>query len=60
MKQIKENIEQMFSKFLAEGKATIRLKNPHFDLCISKANPNDLKRLLTAVKMANGGENLIG
>ena len=34
--QIKDNIQQIFGKFLNEGKATIRFKEPEQDLCISK------------------------
>lgn len=35
-KQLKENIEQFFTKFMDEGKATVRLKEPPVDICLSK------------------------
>ncbi|XP_010630906.1 leucine-rich repeat protein 1 isoform X2 [Fukomys damarensis] len=34
--QLKENIEQFFTKFVDEGKATVRLKEPPVDICLSK------------------------
>lgn len=34
--QIRDNIEQIFAKFINEGKATIRLKDPPQDLCLCK------------------------
>lgn len=34
--QLKENIEQFFTKFVEEGKATVRLKEPAVDVCLSK------------------------
>ena len=34
--QIKENLQQVFSKFLEKGKATIRFKEPPHDLFINK------------------------
>lgn len=34
--QIKDNVQQIFGKFLNEGKATIRFKEPEQDLCLSK------------------------
>ena len=34
--QVKENLQQVFSKFLEKGKATIRLKEPPHDLFIDK------------------------
>ncbi|XP_020030084.1 leucine-rich repeat protein 1 isoform X3 [Castor canadensis] len=36
--ELKENIEQFFTKFVDEGKATVRLKEPPVDICISKAS----------------------
>lgn len=35
--QIKDNVEQIFAKFINEGKATIRFKDPEQDLCLCKA-----------------------
>ncbi|XP_042533723.1 leucine-rich repeat protein 1 isoform X3 [Dipodomys spectabilis] len=34
--QLKENIEQFFTKFVDEGKATVRLKEPPVDIRLSK------------------------
>ncbi|XP_006872382.1 PREDICTED: leucine-rich repeat protein 1 isoform X2 [Chrysochloris asiatica] len=34
--ELKENIEQVFTKFVDEGKATVRLKEPPVDICLSK------------------------
>ncbi|XP_032962958.1 leucine-rich repeat protein 1 isoform X2 [Rhinolophus ferrumequinum] len=34
--ELKENIEQFFTKFVDEGKATVRLKTPPVDICLSK------------------------
>ncbi|XP_028363738.1 leucine-rich repeat protein 1 isoform X2 [Phyllostomus discolor] len=34
--ELKENIEQFFTKFVEEGKATVRLKEPPVDICLSK------------------------
>ena len=34
--QIKNNVAKIFSKFLQEGKATIKFKEPAHDLSISK------------------------
>uniref|UniRef100_A0A8D2B5K4 Leucine rich repeat protein 1 n=1 Tax=Sciurus vulgaris TaxID=55149 RepID=A0A8D2B5K4_SCIVU len=34
--ELKENIEQFFTKFADEGKATVRLKEPPVDICLSK------------------------
>ncbi|XP_072485581.1 leucine-rich repeat protein 1 isoform X5 [Notamacropus eugenii] len=34
--KLKENIEQFFTKFVEEGKATVRLKEPAVDVCLSK------------------------
>ncbi|XP_014647568.1 PREDICTED: leucine-rich repeat protein 1, partial [Ceratotherium simum simum] len=35
-KQLKENIEQFFTKFVDEGRATVRLKEPPVDIYLSK------------------------
>lgn len=34
--QLKDNIEKFFTKFVEEGKATVRLKEPAVDICLSK------------------------
>ncbi|XP_068948079.1 leucine-rich repeat protein 1 isoform X1 [Petaurus breviceps papuanus] len=53
--QLKENIEQFFTKFVEEGKATVRLKEPAVDVCLSKANSSNLKNFLSAVRLAHQG-----
>nr|XP_033809175.1 leucine-rich repeat protein 1 isoform X2 [Geotrypetes seraphini] len=50
---LKANIEQFFTKFVEEGKATIRLKEPAVDVCLSKASVNALKTFLSAAKLAH-------
>ncbi|GAB5572830.1 leucine-rich repeat protein 1 isoform X1 [Prionailurus iriomotensis] len=56
--QLKENIEQFFTKFMDEGKATVRLKEPPVDICLSKANSSSLKSFLSAVRLAHRGCNI--
>lgn len=34
--QLKDNIEKFFTWFVEEGKATVRLKEPAIDICLSK------------------------
>ena len=34
--QLKENIQQYFTRFVGEGKATLRLVEPPYDICLSK------------------------
>ncbi|CAI5764893.1 leucine-rich repeat protein 1 [Podarcis lilfordi] len=53
--QLRENIEQLFTKFVEEGKATVRLKEPAVDICLSKANVSHLKTFLSAMKLADRG-----
>ncbi|XP_061285772.1 leucine-rich repeat protein 1 isoform X1 [Bos javanicus] len=53
--ELKENIEQFFTKFVDEGKATVRLKEPPVDICLSKANSSSLKGFLSAVRLAHRG-----
>ncbi|XP_041070872.1 leucine-rich repeat protein 1 isoform X3 [Carcharodon carcharias] len=43
--KLKENIEQFFTKFVEEGKATIRLKEPAVDVCLSKVSYCKLARV---------------
>lgn len=56
--QIKDNILQVFTKFVNEGKATIRLKDPELDICISKADIIQLKSFLNILKQAVMGKEL--
>ncbi|KAM3856460.1 leucine-rich repeat protein 1 [Vipera latastei] len=53
--QLKENIDQLFTKFVDEGKATVRLKEPAVDICLSKANVSQLRTFLYALKSAHQG-----
>jgi len=51
--KVKENLQQVFSKFLEKGKATIRLKEPPHDLFINKADPSSLKTFLSILKLGD-------
>ncbi|XP_007537816.1 leucine-rich repeat protein 1 isoform X2 [Erinaceus europaeus] len=53
--QLKGNIEKFFTKFVDEGKATVRLKEPSVDICLSKASSSNLKNFLSAVRLAHKG-----
>ncbi|XP_019406723.1 PREDICTED: leucine-rich repeat protein 1 [Crocodylus porosus] len=53
--QLKANIEQFFTRFVEEGKATVRLKEPAVDVRLSKANASHLKNFLSAVRLAHRG-----
>ncbi|XP_067681160.1 leucine-rich repeat protein 1-like [Haliotis asinina] len=55
---VKNNVSQVFEKFVSEGKATIRFKEPEQDLCLSKADPLQLKSFLTLVRAGAQGQNL--
>ena len=44
------NVEQIFDKFVDEGKATIRLKVPARDLCIRNVDKIQLKAFVSMVK----------
>uniref|UniRef100_A0A8D2QVR8 Leucine rich repeat protein 1 n=1 Tax=Zosterops lateralis melanops TaxID=1220523 RepID=A0A8D2QVR8_ZOSLA len=34
--QVQQNVERLFTRFVEEGKATVRLREPAVDLCLSK------------------------
>ncbi|XP_066550348.1 leucine-rich repeat protein 1 [Amia ocellicauda] len=53
--KLKENIEQFFTRFVEDGKATVRLKEPAVDVCLSKADANNLKTFLSAARLAHRG-----
>ncbi|KAL5009047.1 hypothetical protein ScPMuIL_014628 [Solemya velum] len=55
---IKGNVEQVFVRFVDEGKATIRFKNPQQDICINKADPVQLKCFLSVLRQAVQGKEL--
>ncbi|XP_031990739.1 leucine-rich repeat protein 1 isoform X1 [Hylobates moloch] len=56
--ELRENIEQFFTRFVDEGKATVRLKEPPVDICLSKANSSSLKGFLSAMRLAHRGCNV--
>uniref|UniRef100_S4RJ70 Leucine rich repeat protein 1 n=1 Tax=Petromyzon marinus TaxID=7757 RepID=S4RJ70_PETMA len=56
--KLKGNIEQLFTKFVDEGKATVRLKEPPVDLCLSKASTVGLKGFLSALRLAHQDHNV--
>ena len=47
---VQENIERVFLKFSDQGKATLRFKNPPFDMCIKNADPLQLKTFLKVLQ----------
>ncbi|NWU34019.1 LLR1 protein, partial [Hylia prasina] len=53
--QVQQNVERLFTRFVEEGKATVRLREPAVDLCLSKANVINLKTFLSAVRLAHQG-----
>ncbi|XP_077477600.1 leucine-rich repeat protein 1 [Stigmatopora argus] len=53
--KLKDNIEKFFTWFVEEGKATVRLKEPAVDICLSKADANSLKNFLCAARLADRG-----
>ncbi|KAE8586528.1 hypothetical protein XENTR_v10021692 [Xenopus tropicalis] len=56
--KLENNIEQLFTRFLGEGKATLRLKEPAVDICLSKAEISSLKNFISAVGLANKGADI--
>ncbi|KAJ3613512.1 hypothetical protein NHX12_019760 [Muraenolepis orangiensis] len=56
--KLKDNIEKFFTWFVEEGKATVRLKEPAVDICLSKADANSLKSFLSAARLADRGSDL--
>ncbi|XP_060083868.1 leucine-rich repeat protein 1-like, partial [Ylistrum balloti] len=55
---IKDNIEQVFARFVSEGKATIRVKDPPQDISISKADSLQLKNFLSVLRLGAQGKSL--
>ncbi|KAK0090968.1 hypothetical protein PV326_003945 [Microctonus aethiopoides] len=49
--KVKNNIENVFTKFVSDGKSTIRLKEPAIDLTIKCNNPIELKSFLHILKL---------
>ena len=56
--RVKDNVVCIFGRYIHEGKATIQLKDPPINICVSHAQPSELKILLMAVKLANKGDSL--
>ncbi|KAF6721851.1 Leucine-rich repeat protein 1 [Oryzias melastigma] len=53
--KLKNNIEKFHTWFVEKGKATVRLKEPAVDICLSKADANSLKNFLSAARLADKG-----
>ncbi|XP_042611553.1 LOW QUALITY PROTEIN: leucine-rich repeat protein 1-like [Cyprinus carpio] len=53
--KLQQNIEKFFTRFVEEGKATVRLKEPAIDICLSKADISSLKSFLSAARLAHRG-----
>ncbi|KAK3604597.1 hypothetical protein CHS0354_027451 [Potamilus streckersoni] len=53
---IKDNVEQIFAKYVNEGRATIRFREPDQDICISKADSLQLKNFLSVLRLAMQGK----
>ncbi|KAF6034428.1 LRR1 [Bugula neritina] len=49
--KIHENIEAIHCKFINEGKASIRVKQPAMDIMISKAESSQLKKFVQLIKI---------
>lgn len=52
------NVERLFTNFVDEGKATIRIREPMHDLIISKADVAELRQFLTLLRRVMRGEKL--
>ncbi|OWF38646.1 leucine-rich repeat protein 1-like [Mizuhopecten yessoensis] len=55
---INDNIEQIFARFVSEGKATIRVREPPQDISISKADSLQLKNFLSVLRLGAQGKSL--
>ena len=53
--RITNNVEQIFGKFVAQGKLTVRFKQPPHDLCFN-GETKQMERILTVLK---GGDSRI-
>ncbi|XP_053553643.1 leucine-rich repeat protein 1 [Bombina bombina] len=53
--KLQENVEQLFTRFIDDGKATIRLKEPAVDICLSKVEANSLKNFISIVRLSDRG-----
>ncbi len=50
------NVERVFSRFSSEGKATIRMRSPPHDICVTKADPVALKAFLAIMAKVVQGD----
>uniref|UniRef100_T1IPT6 PIF1/LRR1 pleckstrin homology domain-containing protein n=1 Tax=Strigamia maritima TaxID=126957 RepID=T1IPT6_STRMM len=57
---VKNNVDKVFSKFVVEGKCTVRFKDPPLDVSIKKADPLQLKILLNLLKHCHANEDFGG
>ncbi|XP_071413262.1 leucine-rich repeat protein 1 isoform X2 [Pithys albifrons albifrons] len=53
--EVQHNVERLFTRFVEQGKATVRLREPAVDLRLSKANVSNLKTFLSALRLAHQG-----
>uniref|UniRef100_A0A8C3C239 PIF1/LRR1 pleckstrin homology domain-containing protein n=1 Tax=Cairina moschata TaxID=8855 RepID=A0A8C3C239_CAIMO len=44
--KVQENVERCFTRFVEEGKATLRLREPAVDICLSKVGAGRARTLL--------------
>ncbi|CAH1791746.1 unnamed protein product [Owenia fusiformis] len=56
--KLRDNVEQIFGRFVAEGKATIRIKEPAHDIILKKADSIQLKSFLNLIKLGSQDKNL--
>jgi len=54
--KVKANVEQIFEKFVTEGRATIRFKDPPHNILISKADSIQLKSFLKIIRLTLNGK----
>jgi len=55
--KLQNNVEKIYCKFINEGKATIALKDPNFNLILQKADVNQLKSFLKIIHLAANSPN---
>ena len=51
-KQVKNNIVRVFTKFVREGKATIKFKDPAHDIAISKVREPNFNPQCSSLKLS--------
>lgn len=55
---LKDNVENIFTRMIQEGKATIRFQEPQHDLCIKCSDLVQLKSFLMMVKKCQEGKDI--